>query len=203
MTASEVRDHWADTEAEWSHGGAWLTSLVLPPKFVCDAVASAVGHMDMPFLVAVPAAGMHITVQGLSRLPAPIEERLPPLLDAVERELADVDTFDATLAKPVVGYGGVFCDALPEQRFEAIRDATRRGLDRLVAVPEAGGYWPHLAVAYATGQGPIDSVRRSWFRSVAGLSRRVSTVAFVQLRRSPRRYLWDVLAEVPIGRLGH
>jgi hypothetical protein len=66
-----------------------------------------------------------------------------------------------------------------------------------------GGYWPRLAVAYATGQGPIDSVHRSWFRSVAGLSWRVGTVAFVELRRSPGRYLWDVLAEVPIGRLGH
>jgi hypothetical protein len=70
-------------------------------------------------------------------------------------------------------------------------------------VPEAAGYWPHLAVAYATGQGPIESVQDSWFRPVAGLSWRVSTVAFVELRRSPRRYLWDVLAEVPIGRLDY
>ena len=27
----------------------WLTSLVLPAKVACDAVASAVGHMDLPF----------------------------------------------------------------------------------------------------------------------------------------------------------
>ena len=86
--ASEFHDHWADTEAEWSHGGAWLTSFVLPPKVVGDAVASAVEHLDMPFLVPVPAAGMHITVQGVSRLPDPIGERLPQLLDVVERELA-------------------------------------------------------------------------------------------------------------------
>jgi hypothetical protein len=61
---------------------------VLPPKVVGDAVASAVEHLDMPFLVPVPAAGMHITVQGVSRLPDPIGERLPQLLDVVERELA-------------------------------------------------------------------------------------------------------------------
>ena len=48
------------------------------------------------------------------------------------------DTFDATLAEPVLGYGGVVCDLSPRERFEAIRDATRRGLDRLVSVPEAG-----------------------------------------------------------------
>jgi len=183
--------------------GTWLTSFVLPPKAICDAVSAAVGHMDLPFLVPVPTDGMHITVQGVSRLPDPIEERLPQLVDAVKGELADVDAFDATLAEPVVGYGGVFCDVLPRERFEAIRDATRRGVDCLVSVPEAEGYWPHLAVAYATGQGPIDSVHRSGFRSVAGLSWRVQTVAFVELRRSPGRYLWDVLAEVPIGRLGH
>jgi hypothetical protein len=163
---SEIRDHWADTQAEWSHAGAWLTSFVLPPSVVCDAVGSVVGHLDLPFLVPVPAAGMHSTVQGVSRLPDPIEQRLPQLLDAVKGELARTDTFDATLAEPVVGYGGVFCDVSPRERFEAIRDATRRGLDRLVSVPR-GGYWPHLAVAYATGQGPIDSVHRSWFRSLA------------------------------------
>jgi hypothetical protein len=69
---------------------------------------------------------MHITVQGVSRLPDPIEQRLPNLLEAVKGELADVDTFDATLAEPVVGYGGVVCDESPKQRFEAIRDATRQ-----------------------------------------------------------------------------
>jgi hypothetical protein len=94
--------------------------------------------MDLPFLVPVPAVGVHITVQGVSRLPDPIEERLPQLVDAVKGRLADVDTFDATLAEPVVGYGGVVCDVPPRERFEAIRDATRRGLDRLVSVPEAG-----------------------------------------------------------------
>lgn len=66
--------------------------------------------MDLPFLVPVPAVGVHITVQGASRLPDPIEQRLPQLLDVVEGEFAQTDTFDATLAEPVVGYGGVVCD---------------------------------------------------------------------------------------------
>jgi hypothetical protein len=157
--------------------------------------------MDLPSLVPVPTDGMHITVQGASHLPDPIEQRLPNLLDAVKGELADVDTFDGTLAEPVVGCGGVVCDALPKQRFEVVRDTDRRGLTRLMSLPEAEGYWPHLAVAYATGHGPIDSVCRSWFRSVAGLSWRVGTVASSNCR-SPQRYLWDILAEVPIGRLG-
>jgi hypothetical protein len=74
------------------------------------------------------------------------------------------------------------------------------GLARLVSLPEVNGYWPHVAVAYATGQGRIESLHRSWFRSVTGMNWRVQTVAFVKLRRSPRRYLWDVLAEVLIGR---
>jgi hypothetical protein len=67
VDASEFRDHRADTENEWSHGGTWLMSFVLPPKFVCDAGASAVGHMDLPFLVPVPAAGTHITVHADER----------------------------------------------------------------------------------------------------------------------------------------
>jgi hypothetical protein len=108
VDASEFRDHWADTEAEWSHAGAWLTSFVLPPSVVCDAVGSVVGHIDLPFLVPVPVAAMHITVEGVSRRPDSIEGRLPQLLDAVKDDLANLDAFDATLAEPVVGYGGVF-----------------------------------------------------------------------------------------------
>jgi hypothetical protein len=42
VSPRECRDHWADTEPEWSHGGSWLTTFVLPPKVVGDAVASAV-----------------------------------------------------------------------------------------------------------------------------------------------------------------
>jgi hypothetical protein len=57
VSASEFRDHWADTEAEWSHGGTWLTSFVLPPTAVADAVSAASGQMDLPFLMPVPAAG--------------------------------------------------------------------------------------------------------------------------------------------------
>ena len=100
----------------------------------------AVGHLDLPFMVPALAVGVHITVQGASRLPDPIEQRLPQLLDAVEGEFAQTDTFDATLAEPVVGNGGVVCDVSPRERFEAIRDATRRGLDRLVSVPQAAAF---------------------------------------------------------------
>ena len=72
------------------------------------------------------------------------------------------------------------------------------------------GAWALALAAVATavvavrdgGQGPIESVHRSWFRSVAELSWRVQTVAFVELRRSPRSYFWKLLAEVPIGRPG-
>jgi hypothetical protein len=74
---------------------------------------------------------MHVTVQGVSRLPDLIQQESPRLLGLVKGGLADVDAFDATLAEPVVGYGGVFCDVLPKQRFEVIRDAVRRGLARL------------------------------------------------------------------------
>jgi hypothetical protein len=28
------RDHWAETAAEWTHNGSWLTSLVLPSREV-------------------------------------------------------------------------------------------------------------------------------------------------------------------------
>ena len=196
VSVSKFRDHWADTEAEWSRGGAWRTSL--PPTVVANAIASAIGHMDMPFLMPVPAVEVYITVQGVSRVPDPIQARLPPLLDAVERS-SPTSTPSMQPSPNQLSDMAACSDALPKQRFEVIRDATRRGLDRLVSVPEAGATgrtWRFVR----TGQGPIDSVRRSWFPSVAGLSWPVGTVAFVELRRSPRRYLWDVLAEVLIGR---
>jgi len=63
VSANDFRDHWAETRAEWSHRSAWLTSFVLPPTAVADAVSSAAGQMDLPFLVPVSATGVHITVQ--------------------------------------------------------------------------------------------------------------------------------------------
>jgi hypothetical protein len=123
----EFRDHWADTEPKWSHGGTWLTTFVLPPKAVEDTVAAAAGHMDLPFLALVPASGMHITVQGVSRLPDPIEAEMSHLIDDVQEQLADVDAFDAALAEPVVGSGGVYFDVSPQDRFAALRDGVRRG----------------------------------------------------------------------------
>jgi hypothetical protein len=69
--------------------------------------------MDLPFLAPVPMAGIHITVQRVSQLPDRIQQELPQLLDAVERELAHAEAFDATLAEPVVGSGGVYFDVSP------------------------------------------------------------------------------------------
>jgi hypothetical protein len=80
-------------------------------------------------------------VQGASHaLPDPFEEQLSQSVDAGKQELADIGTFDTTLAEQASGYG------------EAIHDPIRRGLARLVSEPETEGCWPHLALAYATGK---------------------------------------------------
>jgi hypothetical protein len=72
-SAHDFRDHWAETRAEWSHRSAWLTSFVLPPTAVADAVSSAAGQMDLRFLVPVSTIGVHIP-SNVSRLPAPVTE---------------------------------------------------------------------------------------------------------------------------------
>src|SRR5215217_5774572 len=71
-----------------------------------------------------------------------IEGQLPQLVEALKGELAGVDGFEATRAEPAVGCGGVSAMCL-----EAIRDATRRGLARLMSMPEVTRYWPDLAMA--------------------------------------------------------
>jgi hypothetical protein len=43
VSPREFRDHWADTQPDWSHGGTWLTSFVLPPKVVGDTVFLRLG----------------------------------------------------------------------------------------------------------------------------------------------------------------
>jgi hypothetical protein len=117
VSASDFRDHWRDTEPEWLHGGTWLTSVVLLPKVVGASVASATGHVDLPFLAPVPAAGMHITVQRGSPRPDPIEAEMAHLLDAVEEEFARVDAFETLAAS-----GSVYFDVLPHEPFAALGD---------------------------------------------------------------------------------
>jgi hypothetical protein len=75
--------------------------------------------MDLRFLERVPAAGIHISVHGVSPLPDPIQQELPRVLEVVKGEVAGVDAFDATLAEPVGGSGGLSFDVSP-------RDASPR-----------------------------------------------------------------------------
>ena len=124
------------------------------------------------------------------------------MLDAVERELADADAFDATLAEPVVGSGGVYFDVSPQDSFTALHDGVRRRIASLIPPGEPPApYWPHLAVVYATGAGPTESVDPSPLRRLTGLTWHVDAVALIELRRTPRRYLWDVFVEMPLRRL--
>jgi hypothetical protein len=53
---------------------------------------------------------------------------------------------------------GVYFDVLPQEHLASVRDGIRRGMAGLIPLPKARApYWPHLAVAYATGGGPIES----------------------------------------------
>jgi hypothetical protein len=51
------------------------------------------------------------------------------------------------------------------------------------------------------GARPIESVDPSPLRLVTGLTWHVDGVAVVELRRTLRRYLWDVHAQMPLRRL--
>jgi 2'-5' RNA ligase len=194
------RDHWAETEAEWSHGGSWLTSFLVPPKNVSEALAAGVDQIDLPFLAPVPAELIHVSVHPVARSEGAPWRDLHDVVEAVTPALTELEPFDAVFRDPVVGYGGVYCDVLPEERFAAVRDAVRRGMARLGQMHSDESYWPHLALAYATGTGPIDSVDKSLFRPMTGLTWHVDTLTFVELRRAPGRYDWKILADVPIGR---
>jgi hypothetical protein len=196
----EFRDHWADTMGEWSHGGAWFTSFLVPPKRVSEALAAAVERIDVPFLARVPAELMHVTVQGVARVEHHVTGReLHDVVEAVAPELAKLKPFDAAFGDPVVGYGGVFCDAQPNRRFRQVRDGFRRDMASLVPQYSSGSYWPYLALAYATGTRPIDSVDTTLLRPTTGVTWHVDTLTFVELRRTPGRYDWEILADVPLG----
>jgi hypothetical protein len=132
VSPREFRDHWADSEPDWSHGGTWLTSFVLPPKVVGDTVSTAAGHMHLPFLAPVPAAGVHLTGQRVSRLPDAIQQELPRLLEAVRREFAEVDAFDASARRTGCRIRRVYFDVSPQDRFAALQDGVRRGITSLI-----------------------------------------------------------------------
>jgi hypothetical protein len=55
--------------------------------FDCRAVLAEYDDVTAPVLTALPASSMHVTEQGLPRLPDPTREQLADLVDAVKLQL--------------------------------------------------------------------------------------------------------------------
>jgi hypothetical protein len=92
----------------------------------CDTVSSAI-RQNRPALSGAGTGGRDAHHRARCVTPSRSDRTaIAKFARSRQRGARDVDTFDATLAEPVVGYGGVVCDESPKQRFEAIRDATRQ-----------------------------------------------------------------------------
>ena len=122
------------------HGGTWLTHIRATAESHFGECRLFRGRAYRPAVSGAGTGGRGAHHRARSVTPSGSHRTAIATVARCRRRRARPNRhFRCDARRTGVGYGGVVCDVSPRERFEAIRDATRRGLDRLVSVPEAGG----------------------------------------------------------------
>lgn len=142
-------------------------------------------------------------MQGVAPLPDPaVEDRVDEVVAAVREEQARLRPVTVALGAAVVGTGGVWVPAGGHEDLVALREAVRRGVQRVLPPPGEPDepYWPHLSLTYATGAGRLEPARAEALTRLAGLEWSLEAATLVRLHCEPGLYSWSVIADAPLGR---
>jgi 2'-5' RNA ligase len=158
---------------------------------------------ELPGLDLVPAEWLHLTVQGIGFAEIATSD-LERIVAAVRRRCAALAPVKLTLGPAELQAEGVRLRAAPAAAVRRMRAAVRAGTAEVwgaARVPEtAGGFTPHVSLAYSNTDGPDDP----YAAALAGTARRSATVEFgaiqaISLGRDTHLYRWEDLATVPLG----
>jgi 2'-5' RNA ligase len=158
----------------------------------------------LPGLDLVPAGWLHLTVQ-----PVGFADQVGPgdaerIVAAVRRHCAALAPLRLTLGPAQLQAEGVWLRVAPHVAVRRVRAAVRAGIAEVwgaARVPEpAGGFTPHVSLAYSNTDGPDESFAAA-LAATAPRSAIVelSAVQAISLGRDAHLYRWDTLATVPLG----
>lgn len=157
-----------------------------------------------PGLDLVPAEWLHLTMQPVDFAGEVRVGDLERIVAAVRRRCAALAPVTLTLGPAALQAEGVWLGVAPEQAVRKLRAAVRAGIAEVwgaTRVPEsAGGFTPHVSLAYSDTDGPDDP----YAAALAGMQPRSATVELgaiqaISLGRDTHLYRWKTLATVPLG----
>jgi 2'-5' RNA ligase len=159
---------------------------------------------ERPGLDLVPAEWLHLTVQGVGFADEVAAGDVERIVAAVRRRCATLAPVRLTLGPAELQAEGVWLRVTPAAAVRRLRAAVRAGIAEVwgaARVPEsAGGFTPHVSLAYSNTDGPDDP----YAAALTAARPRSATVELpaiqaISLSRDTHLYRWETVATVSLG----
>ncbi|MFG1779038.1 2'-5' RNA ligase family protein [Micromonospora sp. NPDC049051] len=160
-------------------------------------------QLVLPGLDLVPLDGLHLTMQGLGFTDEVSAPDLNAIVAEVRRRCAGLAPLELSLGPADPDAEGIGLLVQPWDRVEHLRATIRDAIGTVwPAVPEpAGGFRPHVTIAYSGSRAPTDPIRArlAELRNQPPARVTVSEVTLIALRRENRTYRWTTAATVSLA----
>ncbi|MDJ0345223.1 2'-5' RNA ligase family protein [Streptomyces sp. H10-C2] len=205
MTTPEImRNHWW-WRPGWEPGRRFYTwHLTFKGQDDVHRLAAAyrAGLAGVDGLTLIPDEWLHLTMQGINFVGEVDEQVVQQVVEAARVRLAAVPAFDVTIGPAILDPEAILLNVATDGPVRAVRDAIRAGIgDVLGEVPEkAGGFTPHVSVAYSAGDGPAAPIAAALDGlHVQPATARITSAELIVLHRDNYMYEWESFARVPLG----
>ncbi len=162
---------------------------------------------EQPGLCPVRPQWMHITVLHAGPQDSASAGEVDQITREVGRRAADTDAFEVTLSRPDIGTVAIESKGYPGRPHRKLWEMTWQAHrtvvgDRWPRIPSAS--YPHLSHAYAGAEGHLADrgALKVLLSDLPGspVTVPVTALTLVAEWHDRREIVWDVLAEVPLGR---
>ncbi|MFE9608739.1 2'-5' RNA ligase family protein [Streptomyces sp. NPDC006012] len=202
---ANMRDHWW-WRPGWSVGRRFYTwHLTFEGQDDVQQLASEYRNALAPLgdvLTLIPDRWLHLTMQGIGFVGEVKEQDVRAIVDAARPRLGAVPAFDARIGPVVVDPEAVLLPVHPDDAVCAVRDAVRGAIGEVRGdIPEeAGGFRPHVSVAYSADYGPAQPIIQALDGVGVVLAQaRVSKADLIVIHRDNHMYEWEPFATVHLG----
>ncbi|MGF7234731.1 MAG: 2'-5' RNA ligase family protein [Frankia sp.] len=198
-------DHWA-AHPGWRPGRTFYTFYLTfggAPE-VAELAAHYQRGLDLPTLDLVPAAWLHLTVQGVGFTDEILAGDLATITDTARRLCAPVPPITMTLRPAVLVDQAAIFPASPRGPLTDLQTALQTAIASVLPaerVPDYGAaFIPHVTVAYSNTAGDA-AVVHDHLAAVEPRSTAtdIRAVHLVEISRDTHVYQWRTVAEIPLG----
>ena len=159
---------------------------------------------DLPGVDLVPFEWLHLTMQPIGFADQVDAGEVERVVAAVGRRCAAMAPVRLTLGPEELQAEGVWLRVAPAAAVRRVRVVVRAGIAEVwgaARAPEpAGGFTPHVSLAYSNTDGPPEP----YAAALAEMLPRSATVELgavqaISLGRDTHLYRWETVATVPLG----